>query len=409
MSTPKPSATGQLSYNASGDINKLIQQIYATKDPNYLKTAQGSTNPIYNPLISDIAAQGDAAKVASAANSKELKSIYGSLQSNIGNEGNTIKANTIDATNAQNSNTSQAVGAIGNNYANAQGNTANLLAKLGIQAAAPDALARGTEHQGFLQGISSLQGQNATNLAQQLGANSLNYNSAQKNIAGFEGNQKVAQNQTNLTNTIAALNSTKANIKSQRAGAVASLAQQLRDQFTSSRNSQASSLVSAYQAQQTTAAQIMAAQLAANSATGAAQIGANAQTSAAQIAAGAQVAAAKAASDAVIQQAKLKAKTDASKIAASLAKVKPTKGTVGQQIYNYAGTIFGTDTALASKAVALATSIGTKQYPNAQAYADAVIHKAGKGAQSDKLRALAFTMWNLLQTNPNLQNYLPGS
>lgn len=408
MATPTPNSSGQLTYDATGDITKLVNQIYKQKAPDYTKTAASTTNPIYNPLIADIASQGDAAKKTSAANALGLKQQYGGLIQSIAGDANTIKANTVNAVNAQNSNMQTATSNIGNNFASAQNNTANLLSKLGIQAAAPDALAKGTDSQGFLQGLSALQGQSAANLAGQLGQSSLNYNTAQQHIAGFEENQNLQKNTSNLASTISGLQSQKANVKSQRAQQTATLSQQLRDQFTNSQNSQAGSLVQAFQAQQSMNATLAAAQLSAGASNTAARLNAGATTSAAQIAANAQIASANAASAAQIAQAKIQAKTDAAKIAASLGKSGITKATVGQQIYNYAGSIFGTKTDQASKAVSLANTLLKKNFPNAGAFSDALIHKAGKGAPSAKLQALAYTMWNLLQVNPNIQNYLPA-
>lgn len=397
---PTPTSTGNLTYDASGDINKLINQIYAAKPPDFNKSANSSVAPIYNPLLSDINNQENSARSTESGNEKQLTGMYGALQKAIGNEGNTIANNTAGAVSAQVNNTNNAVAAIGNNYSSAQANTAALLQKLGIQAAAPDALAKGTDQGAFLQSIVQAQGAGSAQLAQQLGTNAQNFNSAQKNIAGFEGPQQVTKLKGQLASTIAGLSSQAANYKSQAASQKLTLAQQLQDQYTSSLNNRANSLVSAFTAQQQMNAQLTAAQIAANAQTSSAQYGSNAQVNAAKIAADAQLAAAKAAADATKAAAKAKAGTAATTAASK-------NQTAGQKIYNYAGTIFGTDGNLASRAVTLASQVAAeKQYPTAEAFAEALAHKAGAGAQSDKLRSLAYTMWDILQTNPNLANYL---
>lgn len=373
---PKPSNTGQLSYDTS-DIDSLLNSIYSTKTPNFLGDATKQAATIYAPVLKDLTNQGNSAVKRAASNTTQLNAMYGALGASIGQDAKSITDNTNHTVAGEAAATGTASDAIGHNFDAANTDVANLMAKLGLGAAASDVLPHGAEHEAFLQGIVQNQGNSQQALAKQLGANAQNFNTAQQNIAGFEGAQNVKANQQNLGNTLAALSSTRANVGTQQASKASDLAQALQSQYTSSLNTKANALVQQYAAQQ----QFALAQMNNQTTLQAAQIKANATAAAA----------AQQGQPTAYQQYEM---TDP-----------------GTKIYADAAQTFGSGGDSASRAVSLASSVAGKQYPNAQAYAEAVV--AANNAQSpekrlppDKLRSLAYTMYTSLNNNPNPLNFV---
>jgi hypothetical protein len=82
----------------------------------------------------------------------------------------------------------------------------------------------------------------------------------------------------------------------------------------------------------------------------------------------------------------------------------------GQQIYAQAGNTFGGNTALASKAINLATQVGAngKLYSTPQEYMKAVVDAAQQdpdlSGMGPQLQSLAMSMWTNLNIRPNYAN-----
>lgn len=387
---PQPSITGEFTYNMPigggggiGNIDKEIDKIYDQKTPDFLGDAKKDAKRIYAPIFADLDKQGKQAKGSSKKDIIQLKDMYGRLSNSIGADGRAISRNTNAAVADTRENTADTVQDIGQNFSSANNEVADLMRSLGLEAAAGDALPKGAEHQAFLQGLVQSEGAGAVNLARQLGQNSQNFNTAQKNIAGFEGAQNVAARQKNLSDVLAQLATTRASVGSQRAGQASSLAQQLRGDYTNSLNSRANALVTSYGQQQ----QMDIARMQAQAQIETARINSAAQQAAAERrAAGAG-------------QPSLKQQYDMT--------------SPGEKIFATAAQLFGNDSKQASHAVNLANHVaasnaskldangrptGDNRFPTAARFAEAVTHANSqqppeKRLAPDKLLALAYAMF----------------
>ncbi len=396
---PEPSAspTGEFTYKMPGttDINKQIDDIYNQKTPDFLGDAQSDAKRIYAPVFADLTAQQKLAQKNAGSNTKQLNSMYGALASNIAGEGKQIGNRTQGAVADVRENTADTSAAVGSNFSNANKGVTDLMASLGLEAAAGEVLPKGAETQALLQGLVANQGQGSADLAAQLGQNALNYNSAQKNIAGFEGAQNVQANQRDLSDKLAALATTRANVGSQRAGQASSLAQQLRGDYTNSLNSRSNALVQAYAQQQAMAIARMQAEAGVTQA----QIGADAQR---------DIASSNNAAQAQRDAAKASAGPKAPSVKQQYDMADP-----GSRIFATAAQLFGTSGDAASRAVNLANHVassapstldrygkptGDNRFPTAARFAEFVTQANNaqppdRRLPPDKMLALAYAMY----------------
>jgi len=185
------------------DPLQLLTNLLNQPPPDFNQLAQEQLGPAYQAQLSAINNAKGTAKNTAGYNDKQLQAMYAALAKDAGANANVIKQNYADSFNSVN-NTYNSGKADSNAVFNSgQAKVNALLSKLGIQAAAPDALGQSYTNQGLINGILNANQQGAVNALNLGKQGDLSFNTAQQNIAGLEGNNRRADLQQLLGKTLA--------------------------------------------------------------------------------------------------------------------------------------------------------------------------------------------------------------
>jgi hypothetical protein len=288
------------------------------------------------------------------------------VQSGIGQNGAAMQAQTSKDVAGIKALGQQGQKAVAGNYGNAMNQASDIMQKLGIQDAASASLPRVANNQALVQSLMQMNTQGATNLASQVGQNATNFNTAQKNIAGFEGAENRTKNTQNLEDHLAGFATEKAQVGSQQASQAAGFMQNLQNQYLNSVNQKASALTQMYSQQQQMAL---------------------AQQSQ--------------------QMDLLKMQQSMMPSAYQQWQMSPT----ADKLASYAGQLFGSTGNTASQALQFVEGMGGTQSASALDFADKVARQAQndpnmRQLNPNQLRALAMQAYSQMGVNPNPMNYL---
>lgn len=181
----------------------------------------------YNAQLANLDAAASQARSRQRTGDQQIASMYGALQKDIGANAKGISSiydKSLAGTRSLQKNTK---GNITSNYQETANDLGSLFARLGIQAAAPDALAQGAQDRGMFTSLADLQGQSSINALTANKAAGLNFNTAQANIAGLTGKNRRADLLTQLNETLAGIGSQRNTVMGQMADAVAQRQYQL--------------------------------------------------------------------------------------------------------------------------------------------------------------------------------------
>jgi hypothetical protein len=170
----------------------------APKEVDYQELAR----QIYEPSLDYLDSQSAAAKKRNAANDSQLAAMFGAGVKDIRGQAGGIKKNYKDIIGQVAQGTGAAVGAVDRTYDASANELAQMLQHLGIQAAAPDALAQNTRDESFFKNMASASGKSVADMLQANEASSLDFNTAQGNITRQSGLDARANNKLNLEDTL---------------------------------------------------------------------------------------------------------------------------------------------------------------------------------------------------------------
>lgn len=372
---PDTNFTGQFTY---ADPTAEISKLFSVKAPNFIGDATGQMQRAYAPVLADLTQSSNKASSNAKYNDAQLTSMYAALQGSMAKDNAAIAASNAGTLSTIKGIGSQASGAVAGNYSTAAQQSADMLSKLGIQAAAVDTAPKTASDQAFMGSVASNAALAAQNLAAQTGQNAANFAGQQQNIAKFEGVQARKSNQMDLSNKLAQLASRRSEIQSNSALGATQLASQLQSQYTQSLSDRANALIQSYTAKN-------------NYNLGMAQLQAQQQAALANSAAAQDAAA--------LDLAKLQLSRTPT------ASQNYSMSGAGQQLYSQANQIFGGQADLASKAIQLASSIDPATASSGIQYAQRVAEAARKDPQlsgmTNQLMALAISMYGATGARPN--------
>jgi hypothetical protein len=373
--TPDPNYVSSLQ-SAGPDIASLMAQLTGGPSPNFTGDANSAIAGAYKPVLTELEAQKKAALNRGATNDKQIQGMYAGLASSIGQENNAIGTRVAHEGQDLRNTYAGTASNIDANTTAATDRLQQLLQNAGVQSAAPDVYSKVVGNAAFAKNLSGVSGQNAQQLAAQLGTNAQQFNSTQKNLAGFAGNDARQVNNRAVEDRLTNIGSTRANTLSQQGQSAAQLAQQMSAQYLSMQQNQANALMSAYQHKADQAFEMQKMQY-----QGQLDAQKNAALNAANIA-----------SKSVGDQYKMWQMT-------------PN----GDKVFSTANQVFGGDAQAANKAMALLQQVDANS-PNAIDFARKLIEKnreTNSGLNESALQNLAMSAYgiNRAQYNP----YAPSS
>src|SRR5690349_11929717 len=136
----------------------------------------------YQAQIDNLGQQESQTKARAKKGDAQLDAMYRALQKDIGANAGNLKGIYGGATGAASKNTANTKNAINAQYSQTNNELGQLFKRLGIQAAAPDALAGGNQDRNLLAGLVDASGASARNALEQNQAAALSFNTAQQNI-----------------------------------------------------------------------------------------------------------------------------------------------------------------------------------------------------------------------------------
>jgi len=171
--------------------------------PDFSQLAADQLGPAYQAQLAAINNASGQAKQQASAGDAQLAAMYKALGIDIGKNASTI-----------NNNYNQSYGTVNAAYAGGkkdvnsvfdagQANTSALLQQFGIEAAAPDALGQSYANEALINGIMGANQQAANNSLGLSRQGDLSFNTAQQNIAGYEGNSQRSALQQTLQKVLA--------------------------------------------------------------------------------------------------------------------------------------------------------------------------------------------------------------
>lgn len=198
MGFPTPVAQGTQAGQYHDPLQQYILDMMNQPQPDFAKLAQDQLGPAYQAQLAAITNAQSQAKQQATAGDAQLAAMYKALGIDIGK--NASNLNNIFNTGYGTVNAAYAGGKQDANrvFDQGQANTQALLAKFGIEAAAPDALAQSYSNEALINGILNANQQAANNSLGISRAGDLAFNTAQQNIAGYEGAQQRSSLQSAL-------------------------------------------------------------------------------------------------------------------------------------------------------------------------------------------------------------------
>jgi hypothetical protein len=366
MGFPSPVAHGtnpQAQQQQQEDPMALIMAMLSQPAPDFNTSAQQQAAQMYGPLQNSVNQAGANARKQAGANDQQLAAMYAALQKDIGGQSTNINSAFNSALGGSKAAYTQGQQSIGNNYDQAIGDTAALMARLGIQAAAADprTIQQQNGQEAFLKSILGVNSQATQNDLLSNRQSSLNFNTASRNAAGAAGTQARSSLTQQLTNRLNELEQQRLQYSAQQSQTAQTLAAQLSQGYAGNQTELAKMMYDAYNNQANRDNDLLRTQISSNT--------------------------------------NNSSNTKIGPLTTAFSQAQQLLGNEGQ----------------ASQAVNIALQVGNaKQYHNAYQYIQAVREEARKQAASDMTRAIpedalaavAATVWEEL--NPQtLSSYMP--
>lgn len=180
------------------DPMEFLKQLMNQPPPDFNSLAQQQLGPAYQAQLDAINKARFSAQNQAAYSDAQLAAMYKALGIDIGK--NAANINNNYAQSQKDVNSAYTTGKADTNavYGAGQAKINALLSKLGIGAAAPDALAQSTTNQALINGILNANQQAANNSLALSKQGDLSFNTAQQNIASLEGNNRRSDLKQNL-------------------------------------------------------------------------------------------------------------------------------------------------------------------------------------------------------------------
>jgi hypothetical protein len=189
--------------------------------------AMAQVGNAYNAQLENLAGMEKDTRNRAKTGEAQLAAMYAALQKDIGaNRG--VLGGIYDKASMQSSkDTAATKGAINKQYQQTNNELGSLFAQLGIEAAAPDALAGGNQDRNLLAGLVDASGANARNSFGLDKAAAMGFNTAQQNIAGLTGKNKRSDLMTQLNEALSGIGQQRNSVHGAMADAVSQRQYQL--------------------------------------------------------------------------------------------------------------------------------------------------------------------------------------
>jgi hypothetical protein len=181
----------------------------------------------YQAQIGNLNAQESDARSRAKTGDAQLAAMYRALQGDIHANRGALGGIYDTASKKSQADTAATKGAINKQYQQTNSELGDLFARLGIQAAAPDALAGSNQDRNLLAGLVDASGANARNAFGLDKTAALGFNTAQENIAGLTGKNKRSDLITQLNETLTGIGQQRNSVYGSMADAVSQRQYQL--------------------------------------------------------------------------------------------------------------------------------------------------------------------------------------
>lgn len=221
--------------NVKDVLEPIISKARPAPQPNPLDLLMNQTVPssqdFYNDALSQVGNAYQAqignlnneaadAKRRQQQGDAQLAAMYNALAKDIGANQKNITGMYGNAKNATKKGTASTKSAINKTYSDTNKELASLFDRLGIGAAAPDALSGSNNDRNLLSGLVDFSGNSALNAMGLNEAAASDFNRAQQNIAGLTGKNKRSDLMTQLNSMLGDIGSQKNTVYGQMADAV---------------------------------------------------------------------------------------------------------------------------------------------------------------------------------------------
>lgn len=222
---------------AQTDPLAFLQEYAGPSSQDLYAQAMSQVGNAYDAQLENLAAQEREARNRQSSGDKQLAAMYNALAGDIGKNAGSIKSRYNEGRTATAKGTASTKSAIGKTYTDTNNELAALFSRLGIEAAAPDALAGSNSDRSFLSGLVDFSGNSAMNAMKLNEGAALDFNTAQQNIAGLTGKNRRADLLEQLNDTLGGIGQQRNTVQGQMADAVAQRQYQL-EQDSASREMQ---------------------------------------------------------------------------------------------------------------------------------------------------------------------------
>jgi hypothetical protein len=205
----------------------FLNQIAGPSSEDLYADAMAQVSNAYNAQIGNLNSQEADARKRAKTGDAQLAAMYAALQKDIRGNRGALGGIYDTASKRSQVDTAATKGAINKQYQQTNSELGSLFAQLGIEAAAPDALAGGNQDRNLLAGLVDASGANARNAFGLDKAAALGFNTAQENIAGLTGRDKRSDLMTQLNNAISGIGQQRNQVYGQMADAVSQRQYQL--------------------------------------------------------------------------------------------------------------------------------------------------------------------------------------
>lgn len=212
---------------AQFDPLAFLQSVAGPSSQDLYGDALSQVGGAYQAQLENLAAQAADARRRQGTGDRQLNAMYGALAGDIGRNTGAINQTYNQAKSATARNTQGTKAAIGKTYTDTNNELAALFARLGIEAAAPDALAGSNSDRNFLSGLADFSGNSATNALNLNQAAATDFNRAQQNIAGLTGKNRRADLMEQLNDALSGIGQQQNAVQGQMADAVSQRQYQL--------------------------------------------------------------------------------------------------------------------------------------------------------------------------------------
>lgn len=190
----------------------------------------------YQGQLENLDGQARDARNRAKSGDKNLGAMYDQLAREIGKNQGGIDRMYGDARKSTSQNTARTKGAISDTYRQTNNELGALFSRLGIEAAAPDALAGSNSDRNFLSSLVDFSGSSANNALTQNHAAASDFNKAQQNMAGMAGRNRRADLMTQLNETLSGIGQQRNSVYGQMSDAINQRQYQLEQDALSRQN-----------------------------------------------------------------------------------------------------------------------------------------------------------------------------